>query len=224
MCSARVTMIGALLLAFTSGVSSAQDRQVHVNIGGGPTAVVGELADRFDAGWGPAVGVTFDATERVGVQFEYAFRSFAIPDEADFALGLLDASHQTHQLAFNVVANLTPPDSEIRAYLSTGPGMYYRKVEITRYVGSGVICDPYLYVCGTYPVEAVLGSRGGWDFGFNVGGGIAFSLGESAEFYIESRYHYVWGPEVVSPTPLLTGQNGGTTNGQYAPLTFGFRF
>ncbi len=56
--------------------------------------------------------------------------------------------------------------------------MYNRSVEITEYVGNGVICDPYWYMCGTYPVEDVVGSRGGWDFGFNIGGGVGFGIGE----------------------------------------------
>ena len=47
-----------------------------------------------------------------------------------------------------------------------------------------------------YPVEDVIGSRGGWDFGFNVGGGVGFGIGESSEFYVEMRYHYVAGPGV----------------------------
>ena len=50
--------------------------------------------------------------------------------------------------------------------------MYHRKVEITEYEGSGIICDPWYYVCGSYPIESVVGSRGGWDFGFNVGAGV----------------------------------------------------
>ncbi len=88
-----------------------------------------------------------------------------------------------------------------------------------------MICDPYYYICGTYPVDAVIGSRGGWDFGFNIGAGVGFALGDSAEFYVESKFHYVWGPEIVAATPLPSGQGtGGGTNGQYLPLTFGFRF
>ena len=64
-------------------------------------------------------------------------------------------------------------------------------------------------MCGAYPIEAVLGSRGGWDFGFNVGGGIGFGLGDSGEFYIETRYHYVWGPEIVSATTLPSSAGSG---------------
>jgi hypothetical protein len=46
------------------------------------------------------------------------------------------------------------------------------------------------------------------DIVINFGGGI--TLGTEAEFHIEARYHYVWGPE-VKPDP-------------HFPLTFGFRF
>ncbi len=114
----------------------------------------------------------------------------------------------------------------MRGYIVAGPGMYYRKVEITEYVGTGVICDPWYYVCGAYPVEAVLGSRGGWDFGFNFGGGVGFALGDSGEFYIETRYHYVMGPgdRVGHAAAGRRPGTGGSANGQYVPLTFGFRF
>ena len=40
------------------------------------------LGEHFANGWGPAIGVTFDATPRVGFQFEYAYRWFDIKDDA----------------------------------------------------------------------------------------------------------------------------------------------
>lgn len=221
----KFVIFSTALLALTPTTGVAQDRPLHFNIGGGPTFIMGDLSERFEMGWGPALGITYDVNERVGVQFEYAYRWFGIPDETDIIAGRFSANHQTHELSFNMIANLTPPDSPVRFYAAAGPGMYNRKVEITEYIGNGVICDPYYYVCGTYPVEAVVGSRGGWDFGFNVGAGVGFSLGDEGEFFIESKFHYVWGPEIVSATPLPSGQTtGGSTNGQYMPLTFGFRF
>ena len=220
---ANLVIFSAALLALTPATGVAQDRPIHFNIGGGPTFIMGDLGDRFTTGWGPALGVTFDVTEKVGVQFEYAFRWFGIPDETDIQAGRFSANHQTHELSFNLVANLTRPDSPARVYVAAGPGMYNRKVEITEYVGTGIICDPYYYICGVYPVEAVIGSRGGWDFGFNVGAGVGFDLGDSGEFFVESKFHYVWGPEIVAQNPAA-GQSGGSTSGQYLPLTFGFRF
>ena len=219
----QFVILSAALLAVTPATAAAQDRPVHFNIGGGPTFIMGDLSERFETGWGPALGITFDVNERVGVQFEYAYRWFGIPDEVDIIAGRFSANHQTHELSFNFIGNLTPPDSPVRFYVAAGPGMYNRKVEITEYVGTGVICDPYYYICGTYPVDAVIGSRGGWDFGFNIGAGIGFGLGEDAEFYIETKYHHVMGPEIDAERPAA-GQTGGSTTGKYMPLTFGFRF
>ena len=139
----KTVLFSALLLAFMPAIGSAQDRPVHFNIGGGPTFVMGDLGDKFNMGWGPAIGVTFDTSEQVGFQFEYAYRWFALKDEADAAIGLLDANHQTHELSGNIILNLTQPDSPVRFYIAAGPGMFYRKVEITRYAGTGVVCDPW---------------------------------------------------------------------------------
>jgi Outer membrane protein beta-barrel domain len=223
------TFVITIVTIFSGGRALAQDRPVHVNIGGGPTFVLGDVADRFSTGWGPAIGVTFDVNPRIGVQFEYAYRYQPLKDDVDVQAGRFDANHTTHQLDFNLVATLTSSDSGPRPYIIAGPGMYYRSVEITEYEGTGVICDPWIYVCGTYPVSSVVGSRGGWDFGVNFGAGVGLRF-EGGEFFIESRYHYVWGPDVP------TGSNGsgqlppGVTpdtrkaNSSYWPLTFGVRF
>jgi hypothetical protein len=223
----RVVLITAGVLALMPSIGSAQDKRIHVNIGGGPTFNAGDLGDHFANGWGPAIGITFDApNQRVGFQFEYAYRWFDIKDDAPFfGATAFSANHTTHQLAFNAVFNMTPPGSVVRPYITVGPGMYYRSVEITEYIGNGVICDPYWYVCGVYPVSEVIGSRGGWDFGFNVGGGLGFGIGETSEFFIEMRYHHVLGPEFTPNTPLPAGTpTSGSTTGTYYPLTFGFRF
>ena len=218
---AHIVLVSAVLLG-SPLAASAQDRPVHFNIGGGPTFTLGDTGERFNTGWGPSIGVTFDVSPRFAAQFEYGYRWFNIPDEADARLGLLDANHQMHKLDFNLIANLTPPDSAVRAYIVAGPGMAHREVEITRYAGTGVVCDPWYYICGTYPIEAVLGSRGGWDFTFNVGAGVGFGLGDEGEFYIETKYLYAWGPE-ITPVGSSTAAPS-KANGQYMPLTFGFRF
>ena len=47
-----------------------------------------------------------------------------------------------------VIGSMAPAGSAVRPYITAGPGFYNRKVEITEYVGNGVICDPWYYVCG----------------------------------------------------------------------------
>lgn len=224
----KLWVVALTLLVFTPAIAGAQEKKVHFTFGGGPTFVGGDLGNKFGNGWGPALGVTVDANPRLGFQFEYAHRWFDVGDDLRINATRFSANHKTHQVDFNLVATLTRPGSPLRAYLVAGPGAYHRKVEITEYVGTGVICDPYYYVCGVYPVDAIIGSRGGWDFGFNVGGGVGFPVGESAEFYVEPRFHYVLGPDITAEptaTPLPTlPSTGGSTNGYYYPLTLGFRF
>jgi Outer membrane protein beta-barrel domain len=222
---ASYVVVGVMLLALTPAVGSAQEKRFHVNFGGGPTFNFGDIGEHFSTGWGPAIGITIDGpNNRLGFQFEYGYRWFPVDDDLPIGATRFSANHSTQQLDFNLVVNITRPDSPVRLYAVAGPGAYYRNVEITEYVGNGVICG--WYVCGTYPVDAVIGSRGGWDFGFNVGGGVGFGIGESSEFYIETRYHYVGGPEIeeAAPLPAGTTATGGSTNGNYMPLTFGFRF
>src|SRR5687768_9563719 len=102
-------------------VAAAQERRVHAHIGGGPTFPLGEIDERFKLGWGPALGASVDISPRVGLQFEYAYRLFELEDDRE--AGLISADHSMHQLDFNVMANLTGPDSNVHGYLLGGPGM-----------------------------------------------------------------------------------------------------
>jgi hypothetical protein len=76
------------------------------------------------------------------------------------------------------------------------------------------VCYPALV-----EVDRIIGDRSSWDPGINLGGGLNFKMGDSASFYVEARWHYMWGPE-------FTNGNGEkvNANGQYFPITFGFRF
>ena len=163
-----VIAASALLAILPSSARAQDEKKIHVNFGGGPTFPAGDLGNHFNTGWGPAIGVTMDTgNPRFSLQFEYAYRYMGISKNAAVPAPLIvgntfDANHQTNQLDFNLIANLSKPGAKARIYGLFGPGAYHRKVEITKYKGSGVICDPYWYVCGTYPVNSVIGSRGGW--------------------------------------------------------------
>jgi len=219
-------LLGAAILACIPAVAAAQERQWHFYFGGGPTFVAGKMGDHFSTGVGPAVGTTYDFNSRMAIGAEYAFRRFHAENWVDVLGVSLTAHHDTHQIAVNFIYNVTPADARVRVYAVAGPGAYYRKITVTKYEGTGVVCDPYWYICGTYPIESILGSRGGWDFGFSVGAGVGFKLGQSddAEFTIESRYHFVAGPQITPNAGSPASFTGGKANGYYIPLTFGFRF
>ena len=211
----RVVMAMALL-AGVPLAASAQDKPITWNIGGGATLPMSDSGDRFDTGFNLVAGLRFNVAETFGVQFEYGFNRLGVKgdvlDATDF-----DASHQMHYIDLNLVFHTKEGDGA-SFYVVAGGGAYYRKVEITRFVGNAVVpvCDPWLYICYTevVPVESILGSRSSWKAGFDVGAGVAFN-----SLYLESRYHYVIGDEFTLP-------GGGTqkANGQYLLFTAGFRF
>jgi hypothetical protein len=210
----------------------AQDKPVDVNIGFGWTIPQGDFADSFDSGWNGTFGATFNISEALGVQGEYMYGRMNGPERVinvsptPGGIGsnqLLESNHQVHAFTGNVVYRNMPSDRAVGAYALGGLGLYHRKVQITSpAVGYTTFCDPYWYVC--YPVavsvDNILGDRSSNDFGINFGGGITF--GHEAKFYVEARYHYVWGPTITPPAgTTVTNTN---TNATYFPITFGVRF
>jgi hypothetical protein len=213
----------------------AQDKPVSVNLGFGATFPTADLKNDFNAGWNGTIGVTYNVTPKVGILTEYMYHRMNGPQKqvlltptataATGSTGFIQSNHQMHTLTFDVV--YTPSggqrDRIFGGYILAGGGYYHRIVQLTSpSVGFTTICDPLWFVCYPTPIalDQILGSRSTNDFGINIGGGITF--GRNAKFYVESRYHYVWGPAINPPagvTPAIT-----TANAAYFPLTFGVRW
>jgi hypothetical protein len=228
-------LFGAFLVTVVAATPArAQgDRPVHVNIGGGFTVPVSDVSERFTTGGGFNIGLLIEppAAPAFGMQIEYSYNGlagedkriplFATPFDVQSGEALIESHHAMHYINFNALLK-TPGDSLIKPYAIGGGGAYYRSVSLTTPdVGYTTWCDPYWYVC--YPtlveVDRVIGDRSSWDPGINVGGGLTIKLGEQALFYVESRWHYMWGPEFTDGEGVAQ-----KANGQYFPVTFGFRF
>ena len=221
----KIVLVFAVALLAMPARGFAQDKPVEVNFGGGVSFPVGNLADSFDTGWNGAIGVTFNVNPAVGVQAEYMYQRFGGPDRtfpnADPIITdtiLIESNHQLHAGTFNLVVRSTGGGG-VGGYFLAGPGIYHRIIQLTTpSVGFATVCDPYWLIC--YPAavstDAIVGDRSSTDFGFNFGGGLTF--GHAAKFYVEARYHYVWGPKITAAGTEYS------TNAQYFPITFGVRF
>ena len=222
----------ALMLAAAAPAQAQGDHPVHLNLGGGFTMPVSDVSDRFGTGGAFNIGVIFEPpNSAVGMQFEYGFNKlageerqislFPTPTAVTGSTGIIESHHNLHYLNFNGIFRAAR-DSAFSPYAIGGGGMYYRTVSLTTPdVGFTTVCDPYWYVCfpAAVEVDRIIGDRSGWDPGVDFGGGFTVKLGEQSLFYVETRWHYMWGPE-------FTDGNGVThkANGQYFPVTFGFRF
>ena len=233
----KKVLFGALLVtlvasapAFAQGGGVYADRPVHLNIGGGFTMPLSDVSDRFGTGGGFAIGMIVEPQSNIGLQFEYGYNaldgsSFDVPFATAPGLALLtngtiESHHSMHYLNGNAIFS-SGKESLFNAYAIGGGGMYYRTVSLTSPdLGFTTFCDPFLFVCEPEVVEVdrVLGDRNSWDPGINVGGGVTFNLGTEAVFYVETRWHHIWG------TFTDAGGVEHEANGQYLPVTFGFRF
>jgi opacity protein-like surface antigen len=220
------TILGVCtVLIMAAAPAAAQDKPVSITLGGGATFLTGDIADSFDTGGHGLFGVTFNINDAVGIEAGYQYHRLGGPEKVIPAgpgtdAVLLESNHQMHVGSFNIVAR-SSNDGPVQGYALAGPGIYHRTVQITTpSVGIASVCDPYWLICYpvAVPVDQIVGDRSATDFGFDFGGGIAFG-GESARFFVEARFHYVWGSEIELPD--------GTTrsaNAQYMPITFGLRF
>jgi len=215
--------------------SQAQERKIQVNIGGGVTFATGQVHDHLGNGGNFDIGIIFNVTPRIGIQAEYAYSPFGkknvplpgFPIVTDTVP--VDAGHHMHQGTFNVIGKLGHEDAKLRPYVLAGLGVYDRIVQLTSPgVGFVTVCDPWWYVCypAAVPVTNILGERSSTDMGMDFGGGVTFKLGDAAQFYVEARYHYIWGPKAseLAPNGLPPGTEDKNANGSYIPITFGFRF
>ena len=232
-------LIAVALLVFATGAPAfAQDRPLAMNFGGGVAVPVTGLNDAFNTGWNGTLGVTWNATPKIGVQAEYVYDRFGGPERqftisqtptptADDPTGLIQSNHQVHTGTFNLIYRPQLENRRSRGlYLLGGAGVYHRLVQLTApSTGYTSVCNPYWYICypTTVPVTRIIGDRSSNDFGVNVGAGLTFG-GSDPKFYLETRYHYVWGPKIRPDVAPLDGTTEYSTNAGYIPITFGVRW
>ena len=190
-------------------------------------STIGGVTDDLGIGGQVTLGLSYRVNDQVAVTGEYGFSSLGskgltVPQPL-IADGSASFSGSGWFQFFGGAVRVTPwVSGKASAYVLGGMGVYNRSVYVTTpATGLVTVCNPAWFICfpTAVTVDQVVGSRGSTDPGFSVGGGFSYKLSTLATFYAEARYHYVWGPDVQN-------QAGGTTNanGQFFPLTFGFRF
>jgi opacity protein-like surface antigen len=191
------------------------------NVGGQVAFPLGAQADRVGTGWGFAVGLTYNPAPVYGIQLEYA------ADWASLLSGKLANAGITGDAFmqyFDLNAVVRPLHTgRVTLYLVGGGGLYYRRATVTQITGTALApyCDPWLYYCSVVPVAtgSVIGARSSWDWGLDAGVGLAIGAITHVRFYVEARYHYIFGPSYNAP-----GGGTRTADGQFLPLTVGARF
>jgi opacity protein-like surface antigen len=233
----------AALLATTA---AAQDvKPIQLTIGGGYTSILGPGKDVVGSSAGNfTVGILFNLNPIFSVQGEYAWngvkkRTVNLPSvnplDGTVAGNIPISVDGNMQYGSGNVLIHAPTHGKAKPYGIVGAGVYYRPINLqSTSAGYTTICDPWWYVC--YPavvaVENNLVSRSSTDFGMSFGGGVDFRFHEHASFFVEVRYHYIWGPTItpqqpqnpIAGAPPTTIPANMKATGKFLPITFGFRF
>jgi len=228
-----VLLLLVVFVAASPAMAQDPDKKVTVNLGGGYTLTTGAVRDHLGDGYNIHFGVGIKLNDKVTLQPEYAFNGLGekqinvtgtVPP-GQTPVNNLFGNMNMQWGAFNLVFGPKAESGKVRPYVVVGPGIYYRKIEVTTPSVGWVpgYCDPWWGWCypgGLVPVDKILGSASQTSFGMNFGAGVNVPMGDSASFYIEARYHYIWGSEVIDSS----GKSWGKANGQFFPITGGFRF
>ncbi len=218
-------LIACAITALLPGVALAQlpppenERGVAFEFAATGSFPLGATENRFNPGAGFLIGVGYDFSKTFGLLGEYSLTWFDVKSSV-----LPQADINGNQLIQSGTAqgllNLVNTESA-GFYLIAGGGLYFRRVEITRFEGTsvGTFCDPWLLVCypTAVPVEDVLGSVTATDFGVNAGLGGFLRLGPYVKLFLEARYHFIWGDEINTPSGPRD------SNAQFLPINFGIR-
>jgi len=222
-------MIGGLFLVglvLMPSPAAASDKPYSFSIGGGLATPVGGVGESLGTGGQVTMGLGFKVRPQITVFGEYNFSSLGSKDLTVPQPLITDAESFSGNGWFQYGGGgvtFTPWQSgKSSVYVLGGAGVYYRSVYVTTpATGLVTICRPDWFICfpTAVTVDEIVASRNTTDPGVSFGGGFTYRLSTLASFFVEARYHYIWGPEVKTPS-------GGTqkADAQFFPITFGFRF
>jgi hypothetical protein len=190
----------------------------NFNFGGGPGFPLSKTDNFTNTSYNLVVGGGPNIRTHVKLNFEFMFHGLPVEKSVVQQLGVSDVKGRLYSISTNLILGTSFGGwGSKTAYLIGGGGWYRRTLEAKETVlQAGSVCAPVWIwwnvecVDGIFPTDVTVGSRTSSAAGFNVGGGLAFRLGDSgANFYTEVRYHQAFTRNI--DTVVL-------------PLTFGIRW
>jgi hypothetical protein len=163
------------------------------DVAGGASATVGEISSRLNTGWNVDLRGGYDFDNGWGLFGDFTYNGLGV---SKGVLQTLDVPSGTaHAMSLTAGPRWQfPVGARVQGYVLGGVGWYRRTVEFLQPTVAVIdVIDPWWGYVGPVlvPANQVLGSVTKDAFGGNVGGGVSFSLRDSAAaVFVEIRYHY----------------------------------
>lgn len=194
-----VVLFLILVYASVSAVGQVEAPKFNFNIGGGFGLPQGNLSNFANMGGNFVAGGGLNLGQATSFNGEFMWQDMPPKSSIVALTGAPDGSARTYSLTGNLMFH-SPEAHHAGAYIIGGGGWYHRSWELTRpSISVGTVCLPsYAFwgvVCDNGLVESTteLNSGSNNGFGWNVGAGVTFRLGEShTKLYSEVRYHVAY--------------------------------
>ena len=210
----------AVLVSATSAMAQPDKswKWIYGHVYGGAAFPAGDAADSLEQGWSFGGGVTLRKQNwPVAFVADLAYNDMRIKqeklwgtDDEDNPVKIADSgSFDVWSVTGDLIWQPKTKGS-VGFYLQGGVGMYYTSAQVTNSVWvPGWGCGWYWCTPGYWPADQVLGSVSSWDWGYNAGVGITFSLASDSQIFVQATWHSV--------------QNSDTTF-EYLPVVVGYRW
>lgn len=194
-------------------VPGRADAQVGFGILGGTTVPATSLADVAATGWNAGGFVSFGRGDAAfKFRLEGLYNDFGKEDVTSTG-GTVPIDLVTRPSVFAGTANLRfgiLEESAIRPYAIGGMGGYYFENN-AECAESGSLCS-----------ATSINDEGLWKFGVN--GGFGLNFGRSFSFFIEARYHAVFGATSDAECLVSSEECDDRGTAQFIPVSVGFTF
>jgi hypothetical protein len=208
----RITNVALVLLVLAGTSAIAQPdkgKSWYGYVAGGWTEGYGDLGDLTDSGWNLNGGFNFRPDDwAVGIFGELGYNAFgvtgAVKEAVEVTGGDIDIWSLTGGLLWDPRLK-----GAVSPYLGAGLGYYRIDGQLTqRAPVSGIWCSPWWpYYC--YPAtgvgDIVVASAATNEWGWNVRGGLAFTLGSLSQIYIEVQYNAIQAERTIEYIPIVVG-------------------
>jgi Outer membrane protein beta-barrel domain len=194
----------------------AQEPRFNWNVGGGPGFPLSTASDFVKTSFSLVGGGGLNLQPHLKLIGEFMYQGLPVQQSVINELDVTNVKGRLYALSANLMGG-TSIGRGRSVYAIGGGGWYHRTLEAKQKVlQEGTQCEPaWIWwdvqcVDGIFPTTVTVASRTSSAPGFNVGGGIAFRIGDSrANIFTEVRYHRAFTKDV--DTTIL-------------PLTFGVRW
>lgn len=185
----------------------------NFNLGAGPGFPIGKSGDFASISYNLVAGGGLNLYPHVKATAEFMFHGFPISHRAADEIGFSNVKGRLYALSANLLIGASFA-SDRSAYIIAGGGWYRRTLDAQQTVlHAGEVCSPVWVwwavecVNGVFLHDETIASRTSSAPGFNVGGGLAFRIGDSqAHWYTEVRYHHAFTRTVeTSVLPVTFG-------------------